>query len=378
MLHRSLGAALALAFAGCAAGTFAPPAPGAAPPRSGFHQPFGAGTLAQKLKQRYLSETDINDGTDIAAGKDGDLWVGDQCTGIIRVTASGNATSFPYDNPPSGCSDPISLTPGIGGAVWFVDPYLNAVGRISPKGKITFYKLPSVSSCNVYPSAPNGIVEGPDGAMWFTTQNPGDTLCYGFYATAIGRITANGTMKLYYTSPKNTGHGYSPSGYITAGADGALYFPSSDPSSHLVVGRVTTGGSISFSGEVTCKSSVLCTPNTAGIVEGPDGKIWISEYYDGVVIRYSGGSEGFSVFQVPGDTGGNSNPYGPRSLTSGPDGALWFATYTADDLGRVSKNGSIKLESLSASGFAHFGGIATRSKSLWFVVDPEQLGEATL
>jgi virginiamycin B lyase len=389
MLHRSMGATVfALVMAGCAAGSVAPPTsvaqsaqapPGVIPSQGASHQSFDVISRMQNLKQRYLSEPDISQGTDIAVGKGGTLWVGDECVGIARVTSSGAATLFPYSDPKSGCNEPRSLTPGVGGDVWFVDGYLNSIGRISPKGKITLYPLPSVSSCNIYPSFPNGIVEGPDGAMWFTTEFSGDQLCSNYYSSAIGRITAAGQMTFYYTGAQNS-DSYSPKGYITVGADGAMYFPTAYLYSRLVVGRITTGGDISFSGQVMCPGSVYCTPNTSGIVQGPDGNIWITEYYDGVVIRYSGGSQGFTVFRVPGESCcGNSQPLGPRRITDGPDGAMWFTAYTALELGRVATDGAITFYNLSAKNVTSFDGITLRSKSLWFVIDnySGQLGIAT-
>jgi streptogramin lyase len=377
MVHRFLGAgALAVTIAGCSAGAVAP----TAPPAQSARAPIGGVPLnavrafddaianAKNLKQRYISEPDIYSGTDIAVGKSNTLWIGDQCTGIVKVTGTGAATVYTYNNPPTGCSDPISLTPGIGGDVWFVDPSLNSIGRIAPRGNITLYGLPSVPSCNVDPSVPNGIVEGPDGNMWFTTQNGGDILCPNYYSSAIGRITSSGQITYYYTSPQNT-DSYSPKGYITVGAGGAMYFPADDPSNHLVVGSVTTGGSISFSGEVTCPGSALCTADTDGIVDGPDGNIWMTDYYDNVIIRYTGGSEGFSVFQAP-------DGQNPRRITNGPDGAMWFTT-TALALGRVSTGGTITFYDLSAQNVKGYGGITQRLKSLWFVIDPSQLGVAT-
>jgi virginiamycin B lyase len=369
MLHRFIGAGVfALMVAGCAAGTAAPPVA----QTQSAQAPIGVVPSVQKLKQRYISEPDIQNGTDIAVGKGKTLWIGDACTGIVKVTGSGAATVYTYNNPPSGCSDPISLTPGIGGDVWFVDPYLDSVGSISAQGKISWYPLPYVASCNIYPSVPNGIVEGPDGAMWFTTQDGGDILCSGYYASAIGRITANGQMTLYYTSPQDTVHGYSPKGYITVGAGDEMYFPTDDPNNHLVVGSITTGGAIGFSGEVSCPGSVLCTPDTDGIVEGPDGNIWLTDDYDQVIIRYSGGSEGFSVFAVP-------DGQSPRRITDGPDGAMWFTTTATTPLvlGRISTGGTITFRNLTASNVKGYGGITQRSKSLWFVIDPSQLGIAT-
>lgn len=381
-LSRALLAATgaALVLAACAGPQGSPIPAGAAGPASRARLSISP---PKAIKQKYYDVANLINATDVAVNK-GDLWVGSQCQGIVRVTPKGVGTLFSYAEPQSGCNDPISLTPGIGGDVWFVDGYENAIGRISPRGKIKFYPLPSDPSCNIYPSFPNGITEGPDGAMWFTTQNSGDIFCSGFETPAVGRVTNSGKITLYYTGTTGTEHPYAPSGYITTGADGALYFPSADPYSKLVIGRITTGGAFSFSEEAICPSSIACTPNTDGIAKDRSGDLWVSDYYDGVMIRYTGGSDGVGVFGVPGDTGGNENAIGPRRVTTGPDGAVWFATYTAPKLGRVASDGSIKFYSLSLppSSPSIFAGITLQKSALWFAMPtsgsgPPNLGEAT-
>ncbi|MBV9648078.1 MAG: hypothetical protein JO043_11485 [Candidatus Eremiobacteraeota bacterium] len=387
MLHRPLSAAAAAIIVfGTSLGAALPAHAmiSATPVR---HQTFMVRRQPQAFKQKYFTMADAVQPTDITLGPKGTaLWIGSPCFGILRVTPKGIATAFNYQYPPSGCNYPVSVTPGIKGEVWFVDGPLNAVGAITPKGKITLYPLPTQPSCNIYPSYPNGIVEGPDGAMWFTTQNAGDVLCANANTSAVGRITASGQMTLYYTGPPGTIHTYNPSGYIAVGSDGAMYFPAGDPSSpqHLVVGRITTAGTISFTNEVYCSASTACISNTFGITEGPDGNMWISEYFDGVFVRYTVATGGVTVFPVPGAVGGNTNPIGPRRLVIGPDGGMWFTTYTALELGRLTTDGTITFQPLSVdpSQADEFWGITAVKKSLWFPIWPRNpgnvnLGEAT-
>lgn len=79
-----------------------------------------------------------------------------------------------------------SLTPGPDGNVWFTNhttrslPNVGtppAIGRITPGGEITEYRAGML-----YASSPDGIVAGPDGALWFTDRE----------LHAIGRLVPEG------------------------------------------------------------------------------------------------------------------------------------------------------------------------------------------
>jgi hypothetical protein len=73
--------------------------------------------------------------------------------------------------------------------MWFTQPGLFKIGRITPAGTITEYQL--------YKSGghPHGIAAGPDGNMWFTEPQ----------GNRIGRITMDGAITEYdLTSPPPT------------------------------------------------------------------------------------------------------------------------------------------------------------------------------
>src|ERR1039457_514672 len=74
---------------------------------------------------------------------------------------------------------PTLLSPAIAagpdGALWFTEPDLNKIGRITTAGVVSEY---SVSG------SPGGIAAGPDGALWFTEPNN----------TKVGRITIAGVV----------------------------------------------------------------------------------------------------------------------------------------------------------------------------------------
>lgn len=125
------------------------------------------------------------------AGPDGNVWFaargreeyGSQgkrvtsgyATAIGRVTPSGEVTEF------GEClhlgpqyTGPNSITAGPDGNVWFTNlttrslPNVGTppgIGRITPSGEITEYRAGLQ-----YASTPDGIVSGPDGALWFTDR----------------------------------------------------------------------------------------------------------------------------------------------------------------------------------------------------------------
>ncbi len=98
----------------------------------------------------------------------------------VSVAAPSNAAvavSFSFYTEPS-VNQPVGITAGPDGALWFTNFPGNSIGRISTSGVVSNYTDPSISE-------PTGITAGPDGALWFTNfgggNNPG----------SIGRIAIN-------------------------------------------------------------------------------------------------------------------------------------------------------------------------------------------
>ena len=108
-------------------------------------------------------------------GGDGNLWtvVGGPMLGFARVAPLGAVSRFS-----AGLSPQVSLVgpiaAGPDGNVWFTSlttrslPNIGtppAIGRIAPSGEITEFRAGMT-----YASSPDGIVSGPDGALWFTDR----------------------------------------------------------------------------------------------------------------------------------------------------------------------------------------------------------------
>lgn len=187
-----------------------------------------------------------NNPVDITSGSDGNLWFTEQgaSPGIGMMALVGEAVT---EHPIAG-SSPTFITRGpIANTLVFSDPGNNAIGQITTSGAVTETPIPTANADplglavnsgdvnHVYfvensaskigilnvqthaitevptltPNAgPMTIVQGPDGAMWFTENN----------AAKIGRISTSGVMTEYPLAPAASAAG------LIAASDNNLYF----------------------------------------------------------------------------------------------------------------------------------------------------------
>ena len=75
------------------------------------------------------------------------------------MTTSGVFTQYAI---PSPLSLAASITAGPDGALWFTEPGINKIGRVTTSGVFTQYAIPTGGSLAA------SITAGPDGALWFT------------------------------------------------------------------------------------------------------------------------------------------------------------------------------------------------------------------
>lgn len=152
----------------------------------------------------------------IAAGSDDNLWIMRQCREINRFTTTGVVSTFQR----SVCTptDNLDMAAGPDGNLWFSDPGLNRIGKITTGGQITEYPLPGASS------EPWRITAGPeeDGipepAVWFTERA----------AVQLGRMTVAGNLTEYplplpFKDPRGI-TSREPSGTTPPGSTGRIWF----------------------------------------------------------------------------------------------------------------------------------------------------------
>ena len=192
--------------------------------------------------------------TKIAAGPDGALWFTESPPSAIgRMTTDGIVTEFPLPNP-SG--EVWGITAGPDGALWFSEWVGGNIGRITATGVITEYPLPRSASTP-------WITVGPDGALWFTEANESGGGGY------IGRITTSGIITEYLLPPPVPGLGQWGFNGIVTGPDGALWVTDGD----YRILRVTTHGDAT---EFSLPGCPPCVAGTGAIQVGPDGALWFT------------------------------------------------------------------------------------------------------
>jgi virginiamycin B lyase len=168
----------------------------------------------------------------------------------------------------------------------------------------TIFEYPISQGC-----CPNGIANGPDGALWFTA---------GY---AIGSITTSGSLSYYPVS-------FTPQGAIAAGPDEALWFTGSD-------GSVGSIGRITLTGDVTQYPTLTVNSFPQAITAGPDGAMWFTESGANNIGRITTAGV-IQEYPIP-----TPNSY-PIGIAAGPDGALWFTESVGDKIGRITTTGVIE------------------------------------
>ncbi len=268
----------------------------------------------------------------VTSGPDGALWLTPSSASpsfaIGRMTVAGAFSQFSL---PAGYLPGGPIVTGPDGALWLVifsatdDAADTAIARMTTSGVTTEYLLDQT----------DGVVDmtvGPDGAIWLAE---GDR---------IGRLTTAGSYSNFSIGS------YFPTG-ITAGGDGNLWFTAISARGVSVIGRITPAGVVTeypFSGEVNI---LAVKPITAG----PDGAVWFTVYAalgNGLPeIGRISPSGVISTYSIPNTSAYN---FGESSISSSPDGGLWFTGNGA--IGRITTSGTATVYPLNTSAFATYAG----------------------
>ncbi|MBV8689884.1 MAG: hypothetical protein JOZ59_07255 [Candidatus Eremiobacteraeota bacterium] len=255
-----------------------------------------------------LSETTVTSPNDVVTlSYDGAAKIVATVTAAVQGGAVDQTAIFEPANVSAEYTDPTpegfpnDIVQGPDGALWFTDGL--TVGRITTTGVIT--KYPTIG-------APSGITVGPDGALWFAES---------LNSRQYGRIDpADGSLTEYAISVP-------PVGTFTVarlafGADGLLYLTDdgTDPGVYAVVPAT---------GTVVKKYTFASKP--AGIVAGPDGNMWVGLTGSVARIGLVGGLGLVSTFPTSGLV---------VELTAGADGNVWF-TDDAGKIGNVTPAGAV-------------------------------------
>ena len=235
---------------------------------------------------------------------------------------------------PSAGALPAEIAAGSDGSLWFTDPSLNEIGKVTTTGIFAEYDVPT-SNAN-----PSHLTAGPDGNVWFTE----------FHGNKIGKITTVGVFTEYVIPTVNSG----PVG-ITAGPDGNLWFTEFSGNN---IGKITTTGIFTEYPIPTAGSE------PEGIAGATDGNVWFTESHAGKIGKVTPAGT-FTEYVIP--TGGST----PIDITAGSDGNLWFTEFAVSQIGKVTTAGSFteySIPSLEDEGLS--GAIAVGPDgNLWFTQD---------
>jgi virginiamycin B lyase len=274
-----------------------------------------AGSTVMNLQVPSLIVNGCVGGRVAKAAVSGTVTVGPAC-GLVASPMS----LYPMAPPICGAQDlmPTSVTSGPDGALWFLTGRSDLIGRTTTGGVTTFYPAPASS-----PTWGNGAVTtGPDGALWFVADG----------GTAIGRMTTSGAVTTY---PVPDG-GVVDS--LTCGPDDNVWFTVDNNQGNNQIGDITPSGQFTMFTDSSFGTADWSSPDhrfVEGIARGPDGALWFTSFY-----AANQGSGWIGRITTSGAVSEYTIPYAgvyPYTLTTGADGALWFAGYGV--IGRVTTAG---------------------------------------
>jgi virginiamycin B lyase len=96
-----------------------------------------------------------------------------------------------------------------------------------------------------------------------------------------------------------------------------------------------------------------------GIAAGPDGALWFAEYAGNKIGRITTSGD-FTEYALP-----NANS-GPWWIAAGPDGALWFTESTGNRIGHISTAGTITEYPIPTADSSPVGIVTGPDGALWF------------
>jgi virginiamycin B lyase len=277
----------------------------------------------------------------IAIGSDHNVWFTELANSAVG-RFGGGLTGFSIF-PVPGFALPDSIVNGPDGALWFTDDCSSVIWRITTSGSLSSFPIPPCGNgCYNGESGTGNIVAGPDGALWYS--RPGND--------TIGRITTTGQVHEFPVTPVG------PPGWITAGPDGAIWFTVSNG-----IARMSTNGKVSMVWNGTNYPSSITT--------GPDGNLWFTGSAQEEVAKLSPGGLGAPrFFHLP-------LGCSPQEIASG-DGSLWVTCYEGPFIYDVTTQG-VPTQIKIPSGSEGEGIVQAPNGAMWFT-EPgsNRLGRITL
>ena len=228
---------------------------------------------------------------------------------------------------------PDNMVPGPDGNLWFVElasgTFTGTIANISPTGQIT-------QICT--PKPVFNFVFGPDGNIWFAGRD------------YIGEMTEAGTLLHDYCIPSADDPAETATAInLTLGPDGNIWYTEPYVASNII-GRLTPSGQI-------CEFPIPF--DAANIITGPDGNLWFDATGENAIGRITP-TGAVTIFNDPA-SGNITRNY--RGLTSGPNGNLWL-THENNTIVEVNTAGQL-VASFAVNG-SPYGMTVGADGNLWY------------
>jgi streptogramin lyase len=260
-----------------------------------------------------------DDSSDLALGAHYTLWMCLANGNIASRSPDGTIHDYTATGPFS--QDGCAIVEAPDGNAWFTDYANDRIGKITPKGKVTFVDLG-------YHATPYWMVLGSDGALWFTEQ----------LQKKIGRLTTDGKLTTFATQQSPLYIAATPNGNLWFDDEGSLYKMN-------LKGKQTLIGGIEYYG----------TP-----LWSAKGALWYLN--DSKLEELDATGKVIGRYEYPRDCA-------PTDLTTTPDGNLWYYDAGNRCVGRMTPSGvfSTVLTYNRNNGYFNTPGIVYGPKNdIWF------------
>ncbi|ROT32289.1 hypothetical protein [Micromonospora sp. HM5-17] len=250
---------------------------------------------------------------DAAVAPNGSLWyVNLNGNALVELAATGRQRRVAFDPPASASRWVSAVAAGPDGAMWFTI-YGGYVGRLSPGGAETFFRLNLPRETLL----PHALAAGTDGAVYFAGSQ------------VIGRISGAGRVDTIDAPHLDTRSA------LFAAPGGAVWYTAPDSGQ---VGRLAPGEHRTFPAP-----GVAIGPSAATI--DALGNLWYARRQPPALVQVApDGTSSVYALDGVGQVG---------TVTTGPDGRLWFGSATRvmvgsfDPVNRVARY--YRLDGLSST-----------------------------
>jgi streptogramin lyase len=266
---------------------------------------------------------------------------------------------------------PLGIAAGPDGNIWFAESGGNSIDRITPSGIVDRFPLADAQSF------PQNVVPGPDGNVYFEApgvQKAGFVKALGnlavvelgssYFAGAFGprgqlwRVAVSDTVDWSDLGFLGSGVGCQmkdgfPHGFVSMTKGLHDYLWLTDDAGNAVVMLDTR----------YCQFSSIPLPNPSSgpkfITTGRDGAVWFTELSGDRIGRIEPYTLDLTEFALP--PGSH-----PEMIVAAPDGTIWFAEHGTNKIGHMSRTGTLVELPVPTPASAPYGIAVGPDGSVWF------------